>query len=42
MILQNLFKRIVGSILINISPQTVLLLEIFYQNNEAAFGGCEH
>ena len=46
MISQNISRRVVGSVLINISPSnifpTMLLLERFHQACQAVFGHCEH
>ena len=45
-ILQNIRRRVVGNVLINISPSNILPIvlkpERFLQNGQAGFGRCEH
>ena len=46
MILQNILRRVVGNVLINISPPNILPImmqfERFLQNCQAGSGSCEH
>ena len=45
-ILQNIWRRVVGNVLINISPSNILPIVLkpdrFLQNCQAGFGRCEH
>ena len=46
MILQNICRRVVGNVLINISPSNILPIMLkpvnFHHNCQAGFGRCEH
>ena len=46
MILQNLWRRVVGNVLMNISPSNILLTMLlptkYHQSCSAAFGRCAH
>ena len=46
MISQNILRKVLGSVLNNISPSnifaTMVLFERFHQNRQAVFGCCEH